>query len=277
MFSKLYARITESSLMEEPINVRYTFVLMLAIADPEGYVIGTNVAIARRLNMSLDEFEQCLAVLMSPDPNSNSKEYEGRRVIVSDSDRGYFVVNFRLYRDMKSPQDRRDYMRDYMRARRAKSKVETEVIKEQSFETIVSDCKQPLAQLRHGDGDGDGDGDEIPVAETGDFSNPKVESKTRSSIFAKLKVEHLKDASVLADWFKAASHREDPVVTHSQANLLNVLGAAVRALRPGKAKKNPVALFTDIVRNRRWVDVTQADEDAARKQMTVDVLRIAGF
>ena len=149
MYSKLYARITESSLMEEPINVRYTFVLMLAIADPEGYVIGTNIAIARRLNMDLGEFEECLGVLMSPDANSNSKDHEGRRVLVSDGERGYRLVNYVNYRDMKSPQDRRDYMREYMRKRRGKTNEKTETVEAFVVADDVSNSKPPLAQLRH--------------------------------------------------------------------------------------------------------------------------------
>ena len=40
MYAKLMSRITESSLMDEEIVVRYTFMMMLAIADPQGYVIG---------------------------------------------------------------------------------------------------------------------------------------------------------------------------------------------------------------------------------------------
>ena len=151
MYSKLYSRITESSLMEEPINVRYTFVLMLAIADPEGYVIGTNVAIARRLNMELAEFEECLGVLMSPDPNSNSKDQDGRRVIVSDGERGYLLVNYVNYRDMKSPQDRRDYMREYMRRRRAALGDHKETSGKSTLLDDVSISKPMLAQLRHGD------------------------------------------------------------------------------------------------------------------------------
>lgn len=115
MYAKLFSRITESSLMEEPIPVRYTFVLLLAIADPEGYVIGTDVAIARRLNMELSEFTICISALMEPDENSNSKEEDGRRVILSDHERGYKIVNYVTYRDMKDEEDRRNYMRDYMR------------------------------------------------------------------------------------------------------------------------------------------------------------------
>lgn len=115
MYAKLFARITESSLMEEPINVRFTFMLMLAIADPEGYVIGTDVAIARRMNMSVPEFVQCIETLSQPDPASNSKEKDGRRIIPSDGERGYKVVNYVTYRDMKDEKQRRDYMREYMR------------------------------------------------------------------------------------------------------------------------------------------------------------------
>jgi len=127
MYAKLFARITESSLMEEPINVRYTFVMMLAISDPEGYVIGTDVAIARRLNMPLAELKRCLAVLMAPDPDSNSQELEGRRITVSTSERGYHVVNFVTYRDIKDQKDRREYMREYMRNYRHRNVATVEV------------------------------------------------------------------------------------------------------------------------------------------------------
>lgn len=126
--------------MEEPINVRYTFVLLLAIADPDGYVIGTDVAIARRLNMSLKEFKRCVAVLSQPDENSNSKEEEGRRVVGSNADRGYFIVNFATYRDMKNEEERRTYMRDYMR-------------KYREGKQAVNSGKTELAELTHADSD----------------------------------------------------------------------------------------------------------------------------
>lgn len=108
--------------MEEPINVRYTFMMMLAISDPKGYVVGTDIAIARRLNIKLSELQECLAVLLAPDPNSNSQESEGRRLIVSDTDRGYKLVNYLTYREMTSTENRRVYMREYMRAKRQSEK-----------------------------------------------------------------------------------------------------------------------------------------------------------
>ena len=146
MFAKLFSRITESSLMEEPISVRYTFVLMLAIADPEGYVIGTDVAIARRLNMKLNEFKAAIEILMQPDPNSNSKEQDGRRIVVSNGERGYHVVNFVNYRDTKDPQQRREYMRSYMKARRSAAQKTRENIGETENVNNVNFCKPMLTQ-----------------------------------------------------------------------------------------------------------------------------------
>lgn len=123
MYAKLMARITESSLMDEDIPVRYTFVMLLAIADPKGYVVGTDVAIARRLNMPVADFLVCLKELMEPDPDSNSKEEDGRRVVVSDCERGYFLVNYVKYRDTRDEEHRREYMRVYMRKKRAEKDV----------------------------------------------------------------------------------------------------------------------------------------------------------
>lgn len=115
MFAKLFSRITESSLMEEPIEVRYVFVMLLAICDPTGHVIGTDVAIARRINMPVADFTRCVEQLKHPDPDSNSKEEDGRRVVNSEGERGYKVVNYLTYREMRDEHDRREYMRDYMK------------------------------------------------------------------------------------------------------------------------------------------------------------------
>lgn len=115
MYAKLMSRITESSLMDEEIPVRYCFVMLLAIADPHGYVVGTDVAISRRMNMPVEDFRKCVHQLMQPDPDSNSKEEEGRRVILSDCERGYYLVNYTKYRDTRDEEQRREYMRDYMR------------------------------------------------------------------------------------------------------------------------------------------------------------------
>ncbi len=122
MYAKLFSRITESSLMEEPVPTRYVFMMMLAISDPKGYVIGTDVAISRRLNLTIPEFQKALESLMAPDEHSNSKEHDGRRVIQSDGERGYYLVNYTTYRNLLDEDGRRNYMREYMRRKRAEAK-----------------------------------------------------------------------------------------------------------------------------------------------------------
>lgn len=105
--------------MEESVSVRYVFMMMLAIADASGEVIGTDVAISRRLNIPLQEFRNCVEILGKPDPDSNSGKQDGKRVIPSEGERGYFLVNYTVYRGIRDEEERKAYMRDYMRKRRA--------------------------------------------------------------------------------------------------------------------------------------------------------------
>jgi len=182
MYAKLFSRITESSLMEESIPVRYVFVMLLAIADQEGYVIGTDIAIARRLNMPVADFRQCVEELMTPDPDSNSKEEEGRRVILSDHERGYKCVNYRAYRDMKDEQDRREYMREYMRKRRSQqSKIED-----------VNSGKPPLAELGH--------------AEAGSEAEAEKENRPAVVVLKRAFPEPLRDPAFMARWEEWETH-----------------------------------------------------------------------
>jgi|SRR5208282_1242739 len=122
MYAKLFGRITESSLMEETIETRYVFVMLLAIADPGGNIIGTDVALARRLNMPVVSLKLALASLMEPDPDSNSREREGRRIIACEGERGYHVVNHLSYRSLRDEEHRREYMRQYVAGYRAEGR-----------------------------------------------------------------------------------------------------------------------------------------------------------
>lgn len=172
MYTKLFSRITESSLMEEPLEVRYTFVMLLAICDQTGHVIGTNVAIARRINMPLADFERCLKALMAPDEHSNSREEDGRRVVLSDGERGLKVVNYVTYRDMKSDEEKRNYMREYMRKRREAQRLKEGVKPRKTLLTDVThteaeaEAVPPNPQRGNGAGITEGnDSKNIPTTE----------------------------------------------------------------------------------------------------------------
>lgn len=162
MYAKLFSRITSSSLMEEPLNVRYTFMMMLAVADPEGLVIGTDVALARVVNMPLDEFKECVAALMRADPESNSKELEGRRIVASDGERGYRIVNFLKYRAIRNEEERREYMTNYMSAYRKNGKDKSRPV------NSVNNGKQRLARLAQAEAEAEAEAEKTPIVPKGD-------------------------------------------------------------------------------------------------------------
>jgi len=144
MYAKLFSRIAQSSLMEEKVTTRYVFMMMLALADRHGDVIGTDVAIARMMNVTADEFSQAIGPLLAPDPDSNSQAEEGRRLVSSENGRGYRIVNYVSYREMKSDEEKREYMRNYMRDRRAGSKPDVKPVKK--CKTSSSDVTQAEAE-----------------------------------------------------------------------------------------------------------------------------------
>lgn len=157
MFAKLFSRITESSLMEEDIETRYVFVMLLAIADPTGHVIGTDVAIARRINVPLSTFRTSRDKLMSPDIDSNSPEEEGRRILHSEGERGYKMVNYLKYRGIKDEEGRREYMRLFMKEKRSSS---VTVSKPANNLAPVSNGKQKLAVLAHAEAEAEAEAEE---------------------------------------------------------------------------------------------------------------------
>ena len=141
MYAKLFSRIAQSSLMEEPIETRYTFMMLLAIADQSGDVIGTDVALARTINLPLTTFTEAVKALMEPDPHSNSQDQEGRRLVPSENGRGYRIVNYTAYRAIKTAEEKKTYMREYMRARRESLKTKDV--------TDVNICKSALSDVTH--------------------------------------------------------------------------------------------------------------------------------
>lgn len=212
MYAKLMSRITESSLMDEAIPVRYTFVMLLAVADPQGYVVGTDVAIARRLNMPVDDFKACISELMKPDPDSNSKEEEGRRVVFSDCERGYFLVNYQKYRDTRDEEQRREYMRDYMRKYRGAKDV-----------APVNSCKHGKPQLAkeeaHADAHEKEEADSKEELSASRKTKPKASGYSVPECFES--VEGF--SAALAAWIEMRNKKRNPPTGHAIQLLINRL------------------------------------------------------
>ena len=93
---------------------------MLAMVDRNGEVHASIPGLAKRAGISLNECEEALSCLLSPDPYSRTKEHEGRRIGVIDG--GWELLNHAKYRALLSAEERREYNRKKQAEYRSKSK-----------------------------------------------------------------------------------------------------------------------------------------------------------
>jgi hypothetical protein len=101
-FVKIYGTILDSSVWSEDPYTRLVWITMLAMADANGFVEASVPGLARRANVPLDTCEKALGVLSSPDGYSKSPAHEGRRV--EKVERGWAILNYRTYRDLRTPE-----------------------------------------------------------------------------------------------------------------------------------------------------------------------------
>ena len=159
MFAKLFSSITESSLWSEPKEVRLLFVTMLAKADQSGFVEASIPGLARVANLSVEETEASLECLQSPDKYSKNPDNEGRRVLAVPG--GFMLLNYEDYRSRRSTEERREYMRDYMKAYRSKTA---------ERKPDVNNGKPPLAQA-----EAEKQKHKVAAAPKGVFQKPTVQ------------------------------------------------------------------------------------------------------
>jgi hypothetical protein len=130
------------------------------LADQEGFIDYTIEAIGRRINLDPDKVEKAIDTLCKPDPTSRTDHEDGKRLLPIRHSFGWKITNYALYRDIKNQEERRAYMRNYMRNYRSKPD--------------VNSGKQQLAKLANTDTDTDTD------TNTKD-SRSRAKKKTRST------------------------------------------------------------------------------------------------
>ena len=99
-FVKLYGSIIMSSVWEEPAHIKVVWITMLAMADQHGYVGASRKGLATMARVSLEQLDEALKCFLSPDPDSRSEEYEGRRA--KKTDRGWHLLNYSRFREMRT-------------------------------------------------------------------------------------------------------------------------------------------------------------------------------
>ncbi len=120
-FVKLYGSILDSSVWSEDPYTRLVWITMLAMADADGFVEAAVPGLARRANVPLEACEAALARLQAPDPHSKSPEHEGRRI--ERAERGWTILNYKTYRELRTERQVKDAARQRRHRERDKRDV----------------------------------------------------------------------------------------------------------------------------------------------------------
>ena len=125
MYGKLFTQMYTGTLASKgPWEALVTFQQLIILSDAHGVVDMTAEAISRQTTIPLEIIRTGLAALERVDIASRTPNEEGRRITrLSDSrDWGWQITNYVMYRNIRSQEDRRTYMREYQRKRRAVNK-----------------------------------------------------------------------------------------------------------------------------------------------------------
>lgn len=120
-YAKLFSSILRSSIWTEPLETKIVWITMLALADRHGYVGASIPGIASAAGVPLDKAAEAIAKFLAPDEWSRSKDFDGRRI--EEADRGWTILNYERFRDMRDEEARKEYERNRKRESRKRKNV----------------------------------------------------------------------------------------------------------------------------------------------------------
>lgn len=119
-YVKLFESIIHSTVWQEPLETKVTWITMLAMADQHGVVSASIPGLAKAAGVTLEGCERALATFLAPDKYSRTPDFEGRRIEPVQG--GWVLLNHAFYRDLRERDDRREAARIGMQALRARRK-----------------------------------------------------------------------------------------------------------------------------------------------------------
>lgn len=103
-YTKLFSSLLNSTVWTEPIETRVVWITMLAMSDQDGNVHARAPGIAKAAGVSRPAVDAALATFLAPDPDSRTKDFEGRRI--EETAEGFHLLNYEAYRDRASKEDK---------------------------------------------------------------------------------------------------------------------------------------------------------------------------
>jgi hypothetical protein len=101
-WTPLYQQIVASSIWGAEDHVRIAWITLLAVANKHGIATITEGGLARLAVLSREKAADALKVLSSPDLDTLTQEYEGRRI--ERVENGWKLLNFQKYRELARKQ-----------------------------------------------------------------------------------------------------------------------------------------------------------------------------
>lgn len=120
-YAKLFSSILRSSIWTEPLETKIVWITMLAMSDRHGYVGASIPGIASSAGVPIDKAAEAIAKFLAPDEWSRSKDFDGRRI--EEADRGWNILNYERFRDMRDEEARKEYERNRKREARQRKNV----------------------------------------------------------------------------------------------------------------------------------------------------------
>lgn len=105
-YTKLFPSILDSTVWHTPLPTKVVWITLLAMADRDGIAEASIPGLARRAGVSREQCEDALACFLAPDPDSRTKDHDGRRIVEVDG--GWRLLNSEKYREKASADERRE-------------------------------------------------------------------------------------------------------------------------------------------------------------------------
>lgn len=167
-YAKLHREIVQSSVWSEEKHTKIVWITLLALQDQDHMVYGSPRGLADIARVTLDEFLDAIRVLTSPDPYSQSRAEEGRRLVEVESDgrTSWRIVNGAYYRNLMSVDDLRE--RDARRKREARASADSPKMSKRVH--VSPKSSDDVRDVRHLDPDPDPKPDQPDEVDPKDLS-----------------------------------------------------------------------------------------------------------
>jgi hypothetical protein len=104
-FTKLFSTIIYSTIWREDMHIKVVWITMLAMADRNGRIWASLPGLADAARVSIEQCEDAISRLSSPDKYSRTKTDGGRRI--REIDGGWEIGNYLKYREKRDDVERR--------------------------------------------------------------------------------------------------------------------------------------------------------------------------